>query len=144
MYFPSPFLSHEEMLTNPRPYSDESSEWNFDRFWNPGQTNRKKMDYFGFFILIAGDVNSFVNVVSDFFTKQLLFETEEAENALMFASIFSLSLFRRMEKLMLFVIRKLGRTESNRLVGMVKRRLFDQSMIAARSSDFSILQFLLP
>lgn len=90
MYFPSPFLSHEEMLTNPRPYSDESSEWSFDRFWNPGQTNKKKMDYFGFFILIAGDVNSFVNVVSDFFTKQLLFETEEAENALMFASIFSL------------------------------------------------------
>ena len=75
------------MLTNPRPYSDESSEWSFDRFWNPGQTNKKKMDYFGFFILIAGDVNSFVNVVSDFFTKQLLFETEEAENALMFVSL---------------------------------------------------------
>lgn len=70
------------MLTNPRPYADEGNEWSFDRFWNPNQT-KKKMDYFGFFIPIAGDVNSFVNVVSDFFTKQLLFETEEVENALM-------------------------------------------------------------
>ena len=92
MYFSALFVISEEMLTNPRPYSDESSEWTFDRFWNPGQTKKKKMDYFGFFVLIAGDVNAFVNVVSDFFTKQLLFETEEAENALMFV-LFFLSLF---------------------------------------------------
>ena len=77
------------MLTNPKQYSDESSEWNFDRYWNPGQT-QKKMDYCGFVILIAGDVNSFVNAVSNFFTKQLLFETEEAENALMFGMLCSL------------------------------------------------------
>lgn len=130
MYFSALFVISEEMLTNPRPYADESSEWTFDRFWNPGQTKKKKMDYFGFFVLIAGDVNAFVNVVSDFFTKQLLFETEEAENALMFV-LFSLSLSysHRMEKLMLFVIRKLGRTESNRLVGMVKHQNFGQSKL---------------
>ena len=99
MYFSALFVISEEMLTNPRPYSDESSEWTFDRFWNPGQTKKKKMDYFGFFVLIAGDVNAFVNVVSDFFTKQLLFETEEAENALMFVLFFCSSAKRRKENM---------------------------------------------
>lgn len=65
---------------NPKQLAPEEDEWDFNHFWNPTKA-KGIIDDFGFFIPIAGDVSLFVNAVSNFFTKQLLLETEETENA---------------------------------------------------------------